>query len=357
MIVRDEQEMLQRAISSFKGLAEEVVIVDTGSIDDTIAVAESLGARVVRHEWRDDFSAARNAGFDAATGEWVFALDADEHLLPDSREEVKRLTAVEDPAQGYLVTRRDVTQGGVSEMMFFRLGRRDLNRRLVGRIHEHFEPPLTQVQKSGIVIQHEGYARGNLEAKLRRNVRLLEMELADRPTQPYYLADLAHSYRQLGDSRWPSVLDQTMQAIDLEADRSPLVLMPALLEMALTADSSTLPKNLTPAQLEALADRWYPSSVPLLAARCRLAFGGGEMARAAELGERAAKAWDTESYDRTMSFNPAIVGAEFRLNLGAALARSGRFEEALIRFAEADSDPQFEQVARQNADAVRAAMG
>ena len=62
---------------------DEVVVVDTGSHDASARVAWERGARVVRHEWRDDFAAARNAGLTAARGHWILILDADERVLPD----------------------------------------------------------------------------------------------------------------------------------------------------------------------------------------------------------------------------------------------------------------------------------
>ncbi|RYG34498.1 glycosyltransferase [bacterium] len=353
MIVRNEGPTLDRAISSFSGLADEVVIVDTGSTDDTVAVAESFGAKVLHHEWQDSFSVARNLGFDACTGDWVFALDADEYLLPESRDELKRLVET-GTSTGYVITRRDITPGGTSEMFFVRLGRRSAGRRLVGRIHEHFEPPLDRIEKSGILIEHTGYSPGRKEPRLRRNVRLLEMELADRPGQSYYLADLTHTYWLLRDPRWKEALVQTLASLDLSLPKSPVPVVPALLEMVFSAPESELPAGVTHAAAETIAERWYPTAVPLLVSRCRLAFGRGDLPAAADLGERAIKAWESGRYDRTISFNPISVGPEMRLNLGIALAHSGRIEEAIHRFEEAEQDPRFTEAAKANIAALRA---
>ena len=363
MIVRDEALSLTGAITSFQGIADEVVVVDTGSTDETISVAEAAGARVVRHRWQDSFAAARNEGFDACAGDWIFALDADEFLLPESREEVRRLVDI-GKAQGYLVTRRDVTANGFSEMRFMRLGRR-VAQRLVGRIHEHFEPAWTNVEASGILIQHEGYHEGSRrgstgtknEARQRRNVRLLEMELAERPGQAYYLADLAHAYWLLDDPRWPARLGDAFGALDLSLARAPIPLALALLEIALATPEGILPPGLDHARASALAERWYPRSVPLLIARCRLAFERGDLASAVELGERGISLWESGEYDRTISFDPAVVGAELRLNIGVALAKIGRAEAALSRFEEAAQDHRFAEIAQGNAAAVKTALG
>lgn len=352
MIVRDEAASLARAISSFGGVADEVVVVDTGSTDDTVAVAASLGARVVHHIWQDDFSAARMAGFAAATGEWAFALDADERLLPECRGEVRRL--VEQPtAEAYLVTRRDLNAHGYAEMHFVRLGW-IAGRRMVGRIHERVEPPFDRVGQTEIVIEHDGYLPGRNDARLRRNVRLLELELRDDPGHAYYLADLTQAYCLLGDPRWSATLGAAFRTLDLAAPRAPIPLAAILLEITLAAGEGSLPPGVTPRLADELAARWYPDSVPLLVARARLAFGRGDFPQAADLGERAVRTWESGRYDRTISFDPGIVGAELRLNLGVALAQTGRLDEALVRFDEAVGDRRFTRLAEQNAAAIRA---
>ena len=353
MIVRDEGAILARAISSFAGVADEIIVVDTGSTDHTIAVAEEAGAKVVRHEWRDSFAEARNAGFDACTGDWIFAMDADERLLPESREEVRRLVD-RGEAQGYMVTRRDLTPGGASEMRFMRLGRR-VAQRLVGRIHEHFEPSWSDVRPSGILIEHDGYLGEKNDARRIRNVRLLEMELQDRPGQPYYLADLAHTYWLLKDLRWKETLGRVYATLDPSGQREPVSLMPVLLEIVFVLPESELPPGVNLGMSVALVERWYPTSIPLLVARARRAFGRNDLAEAADLGERAIRAWDDGTYGRSISFNPSIVGAELRLNVGVALANSGRLDESLIRFEEAAKDPHFAELANRNALAIRTA--
>ena len=75
MIVRDEAANLKRCLTSVSDLADEMVVVDTGSTDDTAAIAQAMGARVQNHEWKDDFSEARNASLELARGRWV-------HLCP-----------------------------------------------------------------------------------------------------------------------------------------------------------------------------------------------------------------------------------------------------------------------------------
>ena len=84
MIVRDEERNLPRCLKSVKSIADEIIVVDTGSQDNTVLVAKELGADVYYFEWCDDFAAARNESLKHATGDWIFQIDADEELLPDS---------------------------------------------------------------------------------------------------------------------------------------------------------------------------------------------------------------------------------------------------------------------------------
>src|SRR5205807_2544463 len=74
MIVRDEESMLPRCLEAVKDAVDEIVVVDTGSTDGTVAIAESFGAKVLHHEWSGDFAAARNVSFDAATSDWIVYL-------------------------------------------------------------------------------------------------------------------------------------------------------------------------------------------------------------------------------------------------------------------------------------------
>ena len=78
MIVKNEEADLPRCLASIKAVADEIVVVDTGSTDRTVEIAQSFGAIVGHFEWCDDFAAARNAALKLATCEWVFQLDADE---------------------------------------------------------------------------------------------------------------------------------------------------------------------------------------------------------------------------------------------------------------------------------------
>ncbi|MBI5398085.1 glycosyltransferase family 2 protein [Candidatus Woesearchaeota archaeon] len=96
MIVKNESQYLRPCLESIKPFVDELIIVDTGSADDTIAIAKEFGAKVSSFVWCDDFSAARNESLKYATKEWILVLDADEQLISSDINALK--TLLQDPS-------------------------------------------------------------------------------------------------------------------------------------------------------------------------------------------------------------------------------------------------------------------
>ena len=180
MIVRDEASTLAQAIAPFEGVADEIVIVDTGS--------DRRHDRRRGGRWSDGGApplagqlrrGAQRGVRRPAPAIGIFALDADERLLPESRDEVRRLVD-EGAAQGYLVTRRDLTpRGRFRDAVHASGGERSNNDWSTDS--RALRTKLDRREPSGILIEHDGYAGPKNEARLGRNVRLLELELRDRP--------------------------------------------------------------------------------------------------------------------------------------------------------------------------------
>ena len=94
MIVKDEEEMLPRCLESVRGAVDEIIVVDTGSSDRSVDIAREYGASVVEFAWCEDFAAARNAGLERASGDWILFLDADEALEATARKQIRSWTEV-----------------------------------------------------------------------------------------------------------------------------------------------------------------------------------------------------------------------------------------------------------------------
>lgn len=203
-------EGLARMIRSARPVVDELVIaVDSRTTDDSRDRAAYLGARTVAFDWADDFAVARNGALDAAHGEWILVLDADDRLLPlgvtairralDPYSQLNAAIAQLPPVTGYCFGIReehlDGTEIGVVASSG-RLFRRSANLRYHGRVHEEI---LYQGDRSrtrwglieGVHIAHTGYDPSLLEAKRARNERLLKLRIEDDPDDvyaAYYLA-------------------------------------------------------------------------------------------------------------------------------------------------------------------------
>src|SRR5437868_2286617 len=89
LIVRNEARCLARCLESIQSVVDEIVVVDTGSTDDTVKIAGQFQARISHFSWLNDFSAARNFALGKTVGEWILALDADEQASPALRAELR----------------------------------------------------------------------------------------------------------------------------------------------------------------------------------------------------------------------------------------------------------------------------
>lgn len=87
MIVRDEAAVLERCLQSVTHLVDEIIIVDTGSVDETKTIAAAFTPHLYDFPWQDDFSAARNFAFSKGTGDYLFWMDADDVLPPESQQQ------------------------------------------------------------------------------------------------------------------------------------------------------------------------------------------------------------------------------------------------------------------------------
>src|ERR1043165_7712525 len=88
LIVKNEARCLARCLESVRGILDEIVVVDTGSTDDTASIAKRYGAKISNFAWKDDFSIARNFALEQATGDWILVLDADENASPALCQEI-----------------------------------------------------------------------------------------------------------------------------------------------------------------------------------------------------------------------------------------------------------------------------
>ncbi|PRA03629.1 MULTISPECIES: glycosyltransferase family 2 protein [unclassified Paenibacillus] len=209
MIVKDEAGSLQRCLNAVRNVVDEIIIVDTGSVDNTIEIARLHGAVVIRTEWNGDFSEARNLSLAAATKPWILVLDADEVWVqtPQMKEElVQLLAASRDDVWGYWLQVTSLLGVSGEERVtdaVCRLFRNDPRIAFQGRIHEEIASSIMAlapqgVLHSGLEVIHYGYLEQAITAKNKgaRNMQLIRSALNQEVDQPELLYALATEWFQ-----------------------------------------------------------------------------------------------------------------------------------------------------------------
>lgn len=202
MIVKNEAKNIARCLESVSDIADEIVVVDTGSEDDTKAIAASHGAMVYDFQWVDDFSKARNYSIDRATGDWILILDGDDEFEKKDSEKLMEIINSEAAADIYIFNTVCYigNKPGSDRIMNvnLRLFRNLPEFRYQGRIHESVaaRSQNAKMKACDITIYHYGYLNSivNEQNKRERNMRILEQQLKESPENPYFLFCMGNEY-------------------------------------------------------------------------------------------------------------------------------------------------------------------
>ncbi|MSP73127.1 MAG: glycosyltransferase [Myxococcales bacterium] len=210
MIVKNEEHFLADALRSAAPFCDELVVVDTGSTDATVAIARSFGARVEHFAWCDDFSAARNASLRACRGQYILVLDADERL-EGGDPALLRLAlrpGPQHPFEAWLLEVNNTSVDGTPISQFFsvRIFPNDPRLGYEGRVHNRFAsldprvPTISASRVTGTKIIHLGYDAEVYRArkKSERSLPLLEASAREHPDDPTWLFYLGREYLLLG---------------------------------------------------------------------------------------------------------------------------------------------------------------
>ncbi len=206
MIVKNEADVILRCIQSIESVADEFVVVDTGSEDDTVGRLRTHGIEVIRSQWYDDFSYSRNISIEHARSDWILWLDADDVVAPDALEKIDALKRT--PAQcvyGFVVRNERGGDTG-SEFLQARMFPRHPQLRFERRIHEQILPSARRLgmrmePHHEVVICHKGYADpATVRKKARRNVDMLLTEYENTGPDPVMALEIADSYKMLGEN-------------------------------------------------------------------------------------------------------------------------------------------------------------
>lgn len=186
MIVKNEEEHLPKCLKSIREHVDEIIVVDTGSTDNTMDIAESYGAKIFEHPWEDHFSKHRNQSKSYATGEWLLQIDADEELYLDSVPSLKDAVQSCNDVDAILIT-LDCRWGGGRKSLHnsLRLFKNLANIHYEGRVHNEVVGVRTG-KYMPIRLLHYGYDadEDTKKRKFKRTVDLLLQDVKEDPQNP-----------------------------------------------------------------------------------------------------------------------------------------------------------------------------
>jgi len=210
VIVKNEEENIARWLACVQQIADEYIVIDTGSTDRTVELAEQGGARVYPFVWCDDFSAAKNFALEQASGEWIIFWDADEYfpnkVIPKLKHRLqeyhpnRKIVGIISRLLNIDKDDNNRFMGAIGQVRVFRNMK---SLRYAGQIHEH----LLNTAQGGrrlqvameVEIYHTGYSQSLIQKKLRRNLRILQQRISQAGEQVEDYLYLMDCYFGLGD--------------------------------------------------------------------------------------------------------------------------------------------------------------
>ncbi len=207
MIVKDEEKNLPQCLKHIKDVVDEIIVVDTGSKDNTPSIAQQLGAKVYHFKWCDDFSAARNESLRHAKGDYIIYLDADDRVSKKEAEKIETLknSFPEEKNVAYSLKIVFSTPENSKNCAYqVRIFPNLPDIRFEQPIHEQIVPSLKRKGIKGvltdIVIEHKGYEDYELlRKKAYRNLNILKNLLLKDPDSWFVHYFLAQTYDVLGE--------------------------------------------------------------------------------------------------------------------------------------------------------------
>ncbi len=205
MIVKNAEEYLSTSLRSLKRVADEIVVVDTGSTDATRDIAENFDCRLFDFAWCEDFSKAKNFAVSQARFSWIMNVDADEVIFDSKAKDVLAASLRSDSCPAYVVWQDNLKDDGtVEQVKVLRLFRNDPRIRFTNPVHESigeslhvnwpgYVPPVLDIH-----LRHYGYLSRNRDGKHDRNSVLLRKWVTAQPDNIYANYKLGGTLAEMG---------------------------------------------------------------------------------------------------------------------------------------------------------------
>ena len=224
MIVKNEADFLEQCLNSVKEIADEIIIVDTGSTDSTKEIAKKFNAKIIEHKWNNDFSEARNISLQNAAKDWILVLDADELIEEKDFDKIKNLIESSDDFAGFKLEQRSYINnyfegalenksdfGLIKQYPFYisnflvRLFKNKLGIKFRHRVHELVEDYMEEhglkYKKNDIILHHFGSLKGEetVKEKAEQYSEIILKQLEESPESARYNYQAGRMYTGKGD--------------------------------------------------------------------------------------------------------------------------------------------------------------
>jgi tetratricopeptide (TPR) repeat protein len=244
LIMKNEERWLRGCLENLKALCSEIIIVDTGSTDQSMAIAREYGVRLSSQKWENDFSKARNASLERATGRWILVIDPDERIAERDLERIRQLT-LDTSVMAYTIKTRNYSSNAMASGFvpctgeykdeegeypgYFESGKIRLFQnipsiRFVGSVHELVEATVKgKVLPSDVPIHHYGSTEQVAEEKNKRSFyqAAARQKLQEEPKN--WKAHFEHGVEMLGIGEFKKAMESLKKARELNPTE-PLVL-------------------------------------------------------------------------------------------------------------------------------------
>ncbi|MDB5388449.1 MAG: wbbL 5 [Planctomycetaceae bacterium] len=353
MIVRDNESTIRPCLESIRPWVDEMVIVDTGSLDTTPEICREYGARVFEFPWIDDFSAARNASLKHAQGEWIFWMDSDDTISAKCGRELRELANTRHPENvlGYVMQVHcpRMSENGHADITVVDHIKLFPNRpelRFEHRIHEQILPAIRrlggEVQFTEIHVVHSGsdHSVAGRQRKLERDFRLLDLDLKDKPDHPFVLFNLGMTHADC--HQHTAAVHYLQRCLDVShTDESHVAKTYALLVSSLVC----LDQDASARQVCQQARKLFPEDKELLFRQAMLAHQTNRLSEAVQLYHQVLTPMESR---RFLSVDMDLAGYKARHNLALVYEDLGMFGEA---------EAQWRTIVRENPRIVSAQVG
>jgi tetratricopeptide (TPR) repeat protein len=359
-IVKNEAKNLSRCLASVEPYVDELVIVDTGSTDNTVAIAEQHGAKVSHFEWCDDFAAARNHACTLVAGDWILTLDADEELVALSQDWIAQLHhATTERIKAFAIELRSNT-ASETQMQTIRLFQNCAGMQYCDRYHEyltyagqplHPSHPLVRPLQN-LEIIHYGYSADVIVEKSICRIPILEEIRATDGLSLMLLWTLSGMYEAIDvleksqgcyEEAWERLLPHLLTGERPEDNRSVRSWLYSLAVRSLQAEDIE-----TSHFICQQGSAWFPDFPPLIYLNgliCKLL---SEPEQAIVYFEQCITAGQTGYYFKGEPFDPALITLFPALELGAINLSLSEVPKAIAAFTLALSfDPNHTQAQEQ----------